>query len=100
MRVIRGSNDEVAACVGLIEARRERYERYEPRFWHRAANSAQMSQSWFAHLFAQPETVALVAEEAGCIVGFVVATHYPAPPVYDPGGRTALIDDFAVIADV
>jgi hypothetical protein len=29
--------------------------------------------------------------------GFLIATLIPAPPVYDPGGRTCLIDDFVVI---
>ena len=28
--------------------------------------------------------------------GFVIVTVVPAPPVYDPGGRSSLIDDFAV----
>ena len=99
MRVRKALEDDVAACVDLVEARREQYERYEPRFWKKAAGSARMSRMWFAHLFAQTDNVALVAEEAGRIVGFIVATNYPAPPVFDPGGRNALIDDFLVIAD-
>ena len=35
--------------------------------------------------------------ESGAIVrGFVIARIMNAPPVYDPGGKTALVDDFCV----
>ena len=42
--------------------------------------------------------IALVHESAGSIDGFVIAALMDAPPVYDPGGLTCLIDDF-VVAD-
>jgi hypothetical protein len=32
------------------------------------------------------------------LTGFLIATLLPAPPVYDPGGLTCQIDDFAVVA--
>jgi hypothetical protein len=35
----------------------------------------------------------------GVVDGFVIAALVPAPPVYDPGGPTCLIDDF-VVADL
>jgi hypothetical protein len=48
-------------------------------------------------LVASDEAITLVSEEAGELTGFLVATLTPAPPVYDPGGLTCQIDDFAVV---
>ncbi|MDP3299975.1 MAG: GNAT family N-acetyltransferase, partial [Phenylobacterium sp.] len=87
---------DVEACVQLAESRRALYETFEPRFWRRAENAAEMSRLWFTHLFAKADVLALVAERDGQVRGFLVAQPTPSPPVYDPGGRTALIDDFVV----
>ena len=89
--------NDVAACVGLVESRREQYERYEPRFWKKAADSKPSTYPWFARLFDESKSVSLVAAEGSNIVGFLIARDTPVPPVYDPGGPTALIDDFCVV---
>jgi hypothetical protein len=39
---------------------------------------------------------ASAGEEDEHLTGFIIATLVPAPPVYDPGGLTCLIDDFVV----
>ena len=98
MMIRKAGAADVGAAVALIEERRRRYEAYQPRFWKKAENSAALSGAWFAHLFADEKVVALVAEDDGRVVGFLIATNFPAPPVYDPGGPNALIDDFAVEA--
>ena len=41
----------------------------------------------------------LVAEESGQIVGFIIGQIRNPPPVYDPGGKACVIDDFAVASD-
>lgn len=87
---------DVKACVELIEERRRRYERYQPRFWKKSRASAEVSHSWYGQLFVASDAIALVATEGSAIVGFVIAKSFPAPPVYNPGGPNALIDDFAV----
>ena len=43
--------------------------------------------------------VSLVAEVDDAFAGFVIATVGPAPPVYDPGGLAAMVDDYAVVGD-
>lgn len=91
-----GELRDVPACVALIEARRRRYEEYQPRFWRKASNSALLSSSWFSHLFSDVDVISLVSEAENGINGFLIATSFPAPPVYDPGGPNALIDDFVV----
>ncbi len=40
--------------------------------------------------------VALVHEEGQAIDGFIIGTLVEAPPVYDPGGLTCIVDDFMV----
>ncbi|MFT4936728.1 MAG: GNAT superfamily N-acetyltransferase [Pseudoalteromonas distincta] len=99
MRIRIAEASDVEACVQLAEARRALYETFEPRFWRRAENAAEMSRLWFAHLFAKEDVLALVAEIDGEVRGFLIAQPTPSPPVYDPGGRTALIDDFVVAPD-
>ena len=40
--------------------------------------------------------ITLVADTRGTIGGVVIGTIVAAPPVYDPGGPTCVIDDFVV----
>ena len=99
MQVRSATDEDVAACVSLIEARRLKYAGFEPRFWKKAANSAEMSARWFAHLFKQSDVVALVAVQSGLVVGFIIGTNFPPPPVVELDGKNAVIDDFAVQSD-
>ncbi len=83
-------------CIELVERRRIEYESYEPRFRKKAANSADSTLPWFEKLFSDSENVCLIAIEGDHVLGFAIARKFPTPPVYDPGGPTALIDDFCV----
>ena len=91
------SPTDIGACVAIIQNYRQMLAAYEPRFWKPAANAAAMSTAWFGHLFTTAD-VAIVAEDAGEVVGFLIATTVPSPPIFDIPGKTALIDDF-MIAD-
>lgn len=96
MDIRNASAGDLAACVDMIEARRRQYEVYEPRFWKKAADSAASTHPWFLRAFEDDGTVSLVAAEGEVVVGFLIAGAIATPPVYDPGGPTALIDDFCV----
>jgi hypothetical protein len=87
---------DVAAMTTLATIRREQYSRYQPRFWRPAAAAQDTHRSHLASLVASSEAITLVSDEAGQLTGFLIATLNPAPPVYDPGGLTCLIDDFVV----
>ena len=65
---------------------------------HGAADSRQRHTTYLAGLLARGQHLALVAEAAGALDGFLIAELRPAPPVCDPGGLTCLVDDF-VVAD-
>jgi ribosomal protein S18 acetylase RimI-like enzyme len=99
MNIRPATREDVPACVTMIEARRQIYETYEPRFWKKAANSPALTQGWFSHLFGDEKILSLVADDGTALAGFLIAANVPAPPVFDPGGPTALIDDFYVKSD-
>lgn len=96
MQVRPATTTDAPSCTELVEKRRREYEKYQPRFWKKAATSADATLPWFEHLFSDSKNVCLVAIESGGVAGFLIAREFPTPPVYDPGGATALIDDFCV----
>ena len=96
MELRKTNSSDVVDCVDLVEARRLRYEEYEPQFWRRADDSRSTSVEWFSNLFSDVDVLSLVATEESAVVGFLIARDAPAPPVYNPGGPTALVDDFCV----
>ncbi|WP_327087426.1 hypothetical protein OIE66_34630 [Nonomuraea sp. NBC_01738] len=79
--------------------RRETYERYQPVFWRRAAGATESHTAFLTKLVASESVLCLVSEDDGVMTGFAVATLVPSPPVYDPGGLTCTLDDFAVTSD-
>ncbi len=99
MELRKAKTGDVAECVELVEARRLRYEKFEPQFWRRADDSRNITVDWFTTLFSDADVLSLVAVEESAIVGFLIARDVPAPPVYNPGGPTALVDDFCVAED-
>jgi hypothetical protein len=96
---IRGvSQDDVAAMVDLSERQRRIDEaRYGLRFYRKAADSREKQTPFFAELLTREQVIALVHEQEGVIDGFIIGMLVEAPPVYDPGGRTCLVDDFVVL---
>ena len=89
---------DVPALVDLSERKREQYARFQPLFWRKAADSRERHSTYLAGLLTRGQHLALVSEAAGALDGFLIAELRPAPPVYDPGGLTCLVDDF-VVAD-
>jgi len=87
---------DIPAMVAILEAKRLEYQGYEPVFWNKAANSADIQAGYFAYLFAQKDTCMFVAEREQEVLGFLVTRLTPAPPIVDPGGPTVTIDDFHV----
>src|SRR5262249_46524466 len=96
MDIRRATASDLDAVVAIIESQRKQYQKFQPTFWHKAANSAATSKAFFTTLLLEPQTYFLVAAEGSQILGFLIARKFPAPPVYVPGGDTWLIDDFAV----
>jgi hypothetical protein len=84
--------------VELSSIKRAQYAAYSPIFWRPAAGASDAQRKFFASLVADPSWICLVHDAGGSIDGFVIARVTTAPPVYDPGGKVCMIDDF-VVAD-
>jgi GNAT superfamily N-acetyltransferase len=89
---------DVPRMVDLSEQKRLQHQSYQPTFWRKAADSREKQLPHFERVIGSDRVIALVHERAGTIDGFVIATVVEAPPVYDPGGLTCVVDDF-VVAD-
>jgi len=96
MDIRRATASDLDAVVAIIESQRKQYQKFQPTFWHKAADSAATSRTFFTKLVAEPQTYFLVATEGSQILGFLIARKFPTPPVFAPGGDTYLIDDFAM----
>lgn len=88
------TDDDLDAMVALSSRVRQRLEDHEPVFWRRHADADANQRAWFGFLLQDDNHHLVVSgPEAGPIDGFGVARAMDAPPVYDPGGRTCLVDD-------
>lgn len=87
--------EDVPAMVDLSEQQRLIDEvRYQLRFYRKAADSRERQIPFFESQLTREHVIALVAENDGAITGFLIGMIIEAPPVYDPGGLTCLVDDF------
>lgn len=92
--------EDVPAMVKLVEEARQRMAKWQPQFWRKAKDSASMSEGWFTMLVGSDDVVTLVSEgDDGKVNGFLIASLQEPPPVYKPGGKTCVIDDFTVADD-
>lgn len=93
--------------MALADRRRRQYATYQPVFWRPAADAVDRHRTYLAGLITDDNVIFRVAETGDgltgyvltgyVLTGFVLAQLVPAPPVYDPGGLTCSIDDFAVM---
>jgi GNAT superfamily N-acetyltransferase len=88
---------DIQAAVELVERNRRQLQKYQPTLWRKAANSAPATEKFFTGLLTEHDTFFLVAIEGSRLQGFLIARKFAAPPVFDPGGDTYLIDDFCVL---
>lgn len=82
----------------MAATRRLQYSTYQPVFWAPALNAEAVHKPYLAALVADEDVISLVSESSGALTGFVIASLGDAPAVYDPGGRTCMVDDFVVEA--
>lgn len=93
------TSEDVAAIAALMARRRATYEQHQPVFWRAAADAQARHASFLATLVDNPKTICRVAEREGRFAGFAIGSLVPSPPVYDPGGPTCTLDDYAVVDD-
>lgn len=88
--------DDIAAMVALSDRDRTRRERVDPEFFRKNPAGIEFQAYFFKNQLQSDRIIAVVDEDAGELRGFVIATIMQAPPVYDTGGLTVLVDDFTV----
>jgi GNAT superfamily N-acetyltransferase len=88
--------EDLEILLELAEQRRKQYEKYQPKFWRQAPQARELQRPYFLQLLADRANICLVSEDLGQINGFLFMTFHEAPPVYNPGCNTALVDDFVV----
>ena len=99
MAVREATAADVERMVELADDMRRDYEPHAPVFQRPATNAKDAHRPWLSRLVEDPDVGTFVHEDSdGEVDGFAIITIVSAPPVYDPGGRSALIDDFAVSA--
>lgn len=96
MDVRKAATTDIKAAVELMERSRRQFQKFQPTFWHKAANSAAATEALFDRLLTDADTLFLVAVDGSRHQGFLIARKFSNPPVFDPGGDTWLIDDFCV----
>ena len=97
MTIRRAVETDISAMVRLSDLKRTQYESFSPVFWKKAPEAALKQKTFFSELLQRDTVIALVSEADG-IDGFIIANIVAAPPVYDPGGKVCMIDDFVVIS--
>jgi hypothetical protein len=95
-QVDRAHRDDLEEVLQIADARRQQYVEYQPQFWRPAQDAVDRQGAFFASLLARDDAFLGVARQGGRVYGFALARMIDAPPVYDPGGPTCVVDDFAV----
>lgn len=87
---------DLEGMLVLAETRRRRYATYQPTFWRPAPDAVERQRPYFAGLIDDDAVITIVANTRDALAGFAIGTIVSAPPVYDPGGPTCVVDDFTV----
>lgn len=95
MEILFATKDDIEPMVSLSYRKRKNYEKAQPQFWKYAENAEEIQTKWFEELLSRDDHILLVAKENSNIKGFVIGRLVKAPEVYNPGGLTLMIDDFA-----
>lgn len=87
---------DLEQILKLAEARRSEYATYQPIFWRPATDAFARQRPHLAKLIEDDAVITVVADTNHGLAGFAIGTVVPAPPVYNPGGPTCVVDDFTV----
>jgi hypothetical protein len=89
---------DVRVIAGLCEAKRKLYAEWQPRFHKPAEGAKELHMKFLQETLHHEDSIVLVADDRGTVMGAVYGRLIQAPPVYNPGGKVLLVDDF-VLAD-
>ena len=87
---------DLPAMVRLAAKKRGEHEPHSKVFWKIAPDAEEKHRHFLAAQIADDTSICLVHRAADDIDGFLVAKIVTPPPVYAPGGKACVIDDFAL----
>jgi hypothetical protein len=87
---------DVREMEEMTQAKRRLYEQWQPVFHKEAPGAKEIHTEYMTQFLHNPATLALVVAEHGSVQGFLFGEYREAPPVYAPGGKILMIDDFVV----
>lgn len=94
---IRPATDaDLPRIEALCEEKRVEYQGYSPLFWNKASDSSALHLEYLKRLIKHDDVFFLVVEHRGNVEGFLIAAMTSPPPVYNPGGKVCLVDDYNV----
>jgi hypothetical protein len=96
--VKRANLDDLDLLLAIASGCRTAYAEYQPRFWRPAPDAAERQRAYFTAMLDDDKALVLTATEDADLRGFAIGRLVSAPPVYDPGGVSCVVDDFAVAA--
>ncbi len=96
LRVERATSEDLEQLLGIAAVRRAAYAEYQPQFWRPAPDAVHRQREYFTALLEDDQALVVVAHSGAILRGFGIGRLVPAPPVYDPGGASCVVDDFAV----
>ena len=96
MKVRKAKKEGIESMAHIAELRRLHYQEFEPVFWNKAENSEKIGMAFFHHLIKDSSTHMFVIDGKNGVTGFLIAKEAQSPPVYNPGGSTYVIDDYAL----
>jgi N-acetylglutamate synthase-like GNAT family acetyltransferase len=96
MTIRQASPDDVNQITLLASQKRRQYEKYQPLFHKESPAAVGLHGAFLRDSLSKENTVVWVSETVGRLDGFIIGILVNAPPVYTPGGKICLVDDFMV----
>lgn len=87
---------DLEQVLDIAAERRMDYAEYQPQFWRPAPDAVHRQREYVETLLEDDQALVVVARDGAGLRGFAIGRLVPAPPVYDPGGASCVVDDFAV----
>ena len=96
MPIHEATEADIPAILSLLHVRRQEYQHYAPTFWKIAQRAVEKQEPFIRLLVGNTNVLSIVHENDDHVDGVLIATMIEAPPVYDPGGKVCMVDDYMV----
>lgn len=98
IKIYKATSKDIDKLVYLAMQRHHDYEKLQPIFWNESKDAENLQKIYFASMMAENKALFFIAmdQENNKPIGIIMAREYQAPPVYNSGRVTYIIDDYYV----